>query len=287
MKAPAFVYVKPQSLNEVFDMLERCGDDAKVLAGGQSLIAALNMRLSAPRVLVDINGIAELAGIRVAGDGVRIGALTRHRALERSPEIARYLPLIHQAMPHVAHAPIRTRGSFGGSIAFADPAAELPACSLALGAEFVIGSKCGERRVAARDFFKGLYETDLRPGELLLAGEFAAIRPDYRSVFQELARRHGDYALVGLAAHARFEGGIYSDAALAFFGVGGAPVLAESAAAAIEGRPFSDETVVAAQSVLEQDLPTHEDLHASAGTRRHLARVLLGRVLRQLAQQRS
>lgn len=287
MKAPAFAYVRPRSLGETFELLDQYGEDAKILAGGQSLIAALNMRLSAPRVLVDINGIAELAGIRVAGDGVRIGVLTRHRALEHSPEIARYLPLIHQAMPHVAHAPIRNRGSFGGSIAFADPAAELPACSLALGAEFVIGSKSGERRVAARDFFKGLYETDLRPGELLLVGDFAAIGAGYRSAFQELARRHGDYALVGVAAHAKYEGGVYSDAALAFFGVGGAPVLAQSAAAAIAGRPFSDETVVAAQRVLEQDLPTHEDLHASAGTRRHLARVLLGRVLRQLVQQRS
>lgn len=285
MKAPAFAYVKPASLAEAIELLERYGEEAKILAGGQSLIAALNMRLASPRVLIDINDIPTLAGITVAGETVRIGALTRHRELERSPEIARHVPLINQALPHVAHAAIRSRGTFGGSIAFADPAAELPACSLALGAEFVIGSRASERRVAARDFFKGLYETDLRPGELLLAGEFAAIRPGYRSAFEELARRHGDYALVGVAAHAKYEGGSYADAALAFFGVGSAPVLAQGAGAAIEGRPFSEETVVAAQRALERDLPAHGDLHASAGTRLHLARVLLGRVLRRIAQE--
>lgn len=284
MKAPAFSYVKPQSLAETFELLELYGEEARVLAGGQSLIPALNMRLFAPRVLVDINGIVELSGIHVIAERLRIGALTRHRAVESSPEIARHLPLIHQAMPHVAHAAIRNRGTFGGSIAFADPASELPACSLALDAEFVIGSKGGERRVASRNFFKGLYETDLRPRELLLYGEFAAIQPGYRSAFQELARRHGDYALVGLAGHSKYMGGHYSDAALAFFGIGGAPVLAQGVAAAIEGRPFSSETVLAAQGALERDLPPHSDLHASASARLHLARVLLGRVLCQLAE---
>lgn len=284
MKAPAFSYVKPRSLAEAFKLLERYGEEARVLAGGQSLLAALNMRLSTPRVLVDINGIAELSGIRVEGERVRIGALTRHRAVERSPEVARHLPLIHQAMPHVAHAAIRNRGTFGGSIALADPAAELPACSVALDAHFVLASRSGERRIAARDFFKGLYDTDLHAGELLVAGEFAAIQPGHRSAFAELARRHGDYALVGLAAHAKYEGGLYSGAAFAFFGVGSAPVVARAAAAAIEGRQFSDETVVAAQNVLDRDLPAHSDLHASASARLHLARVLLGRVLRQLAE---
>jgi carbon-monoxide dehydrogenase medium subunit len=285
VKAPAFAYAKPQSLIEVFDLLERYGDEAKVLAGGQSLIPSLNMRLAAPKVLIDIQGLPELSGIQVSEDTVTIGATTRHLTLETSPEIARHLPLIAQALPHIAHAAVRNRGTFGGSIAFADPAAELPACSLALGAEFVIGSNSGRRRVAARDFFKGLYETDLRPGELLLAGEIAAIRPGYRSAFQELARRHGDYALIGLAAHARYEGRVYSDAALVFFGVGGAPVPAESAAGAMEGRPFSQETVIAAQRALERDLPAHSDLHASASARLHLARILLGRVLRELAQE--
>lgn len=284
MKAPAFSYVNPRSLAEAFELLERYGAEARILAGGQSLIPALNMRLSAPRVLVDINGIAELSGIHVAAERLRIGALMRHRAVERSPEIALHLPLIRQAMPHVAHAAIRNRGTFGGSIALADPAAELPACSVALDAHFVLASRNGERRIAARDFFKGLYETDLRPGEILIAGEFAAIRPGYRSAFEEIARRNGDYALVGLAAHAKYEGGLYSGAALAFFGVGSAPVLARAAAAAIEGRQFSIGTVVAAQNVIDRDLPVHSDLHASASARLHLARVLLGRALRQLAE---
>lgn len=284
MKAPAFAYANPTSLAEVFDLLERYGEEAMLLAGGQSLIAALNMRLAAPRVLVDINGIAGLEGISVAGNRVRIGALTRHRAVERSPEIARDLPLIHQAMPHVAHAPIRNRGTFGGSIAFADPAAELPACSVALDAQFVLASHSGERRVAARDFFKGLYETDLHSGELLLAGEFAPIRPGYRSAFQELARRHGDYAIVGLAAHARIEGGAFADVSLAFCGVGARPVLARVAAAALEGKAYSAAAVAAAQTALGADLAPFDDVYHAATTKMHLARVLAGRVIAQLVQ---
>lgn len=284
MKAPVFAYARPRSLGETLELLDRYGEDAKILAGGQSLIATLNMRLAAPRVLIDINYIPALAGITVAGETVRIGALTRHRALERSSEVARHVPLISKAMPHVAHAAIRNRGTFGGSIAFADPAAELPACSVALDATFVVAGKQGERRVAAREFFKGLYETDLRPGEVLVAGEFTAIKPGYRSAFQELARRHGDYALVGLAAEAKCEHGSLSDVALAFFGVGTAPLLARHAAAAIEGAVLSAQRVTAAQASLERDLAPHDDIHHSAAAKLHLARVLLGRVLEQLVR---
>lgn len=284
MKAPAFAYTRPRSLAEVFELLERYGDDARVLAGGQSLIPALNMRLAAPRVLIDINDIPVLAGITVSGETLRIGALTRHRELERSPVVARHLPLIHQAMPHVAHAAIRNRGTFGGSIAFADPAAELPACSVALDATFVIAGKEEERRVAARDFFKGLYETDLRPGELLVAGEFTAIKPGYRPAFQELARRQGDYALVGLAAQARCERGSLNDVALAFFGVGEAPVLARYTAAAIEGAALAAQTIAVAQASLGRDLAPHGDIRHSAAAKLHLARVLLGRVLGELVR---
>lgn len=284
MKAPAFAYVRAASLAQVFELLERYGDDAKILAGGQSLLAAINMRLAAPRALIDINGLSDFEGIRVAGDKLIIGALTRHRAVERSPEVARHAPLIHQAMRHVAHASIRNRGTFGGSIALADPAAELPACSVALGAEFVVAAKGGVRRVAAREFFKGLYDTDLRPGEVLIAGEIPVIRPGYRSAFQELARRHGDYAIVGLAAHGRVKGGVLSDLALAFFGVGATPVAARHAARAIEGKAFSAAAVAAAQAALDQDLAPLDDIHHSAAAKLHLARVLLGRALAALAQ---
>ncbi len=281
MKAPAFAYIKPATVDEVFGLLERYGEEARILAGGQSLIAALNMRLAAPGVLVDINGLSALSGIRVADGTLTIGALTRHRAVETSPEIARHVPLLAQALPHVAHAAIRNRGTFGGSIAFADPAAELPACCIALDAQLVIARRGGERRVPARKFFKGLYETDLTPGELLVAGEFPALAPGYRSAFQELARRHGDYAIVGLAAHAKVSGGTLSDVRLAFFGVGATPVLARGAAQALEGKPVPD-AVAAAQAALEGDLEPYGDIHNSAAARLHLARVLLGRVVAQL-----
>lgn len=283
MKAPVFSYVKPASLDEAFDVLERYGDDARLLAGGQSLVAALNMRLAAPRVLIDINGIRELSGIRVAGETVMIGALARHHEIETSPEIAHRLPLLHLAMPHVAHTAVRSRGTFGGSIAFADPAAELPACSLALDASFLIAGRRARRTVAAREFFTGLYETALAPGEILLGGEFPVARPGYRSAFQELSRRHGDYAIVGVAAHARVEDRVLSDVRLAFFGVGATPVLARTAASLLEGRIFGLQTTATAQAALDADLAPHEDTSSGARVRMHLARVLTGRALARLA----
>jgi carbon-monoxide dehydrogenase medium subunit len=277
MKAPAFAYVKAASIQEVLDLLDRYGDEAQLLAGGQSLVAALNMRLAAPRVLIDINGLGVLSEIRVARGCLSIGALVRHRTLETSPEIARHLPLIAQAAAHIGHPAVRNRGTFGGSIALADPAAELPACSLALDAHFLIATRSGERRVAASDFFKNLYETALGPAELLVAGEFPLPGADCRPAFEELARRRGDYALVGLAAHARVAERALSDLRLAFFGVGATAVLARRAAQALEGAP-AEESLRAAQAALAQDLAPSDDLHASAGARLHLARVLLGRV---------
>jgi aerobic carbon-monoxide dehydrogenase medium subunit len=285
MKAPAFAYVKPRSLAETFDLLERHGEGARLLAGGQSLMAALNMRLDEPRVLIDIGALDELSGIRVGRDGITIGALTRHRAVERSPDVARHLPLLRQAMPFVAHASIRNRGTFGGSIAFADPAAELPACCLALDATFVIRSRSGERRVAARAFFKGLYETDLRPGEVLVGCEFAQLGVDYRHSFQELARRHGDYAIVGVAACARLTGGVLNDVRLAFCGMGPTPLLAIAAAAAMDASPCSRDAVARAQALLERDLAPFDDPGQTAATKMHLARVLLGRALAQMTSQ--
>lgn len=280
MKAPAFAYVKPASLDEVFVLLDQYGDEAKILAGGQSLIAALNLRLAAPQVLIDITGLHEFSGITVSGGKLRIGALTRHRELETSSEVRRHLPLIAQALPHVAHVAIRNRGTFGGSIAYADPAAELPACSLALDAQFVLMSASGARHVPARDFFKGLYETELQAGELLVSAEFPVLQDGYRSAFRELARRHGDYAIVGLAAHAKVDGVALADVQLAFFGAGATPVLARNAAAVLEGKgaPALDE----AQRALDDDLAPFDDINASAALRMHLARVLLGRVLIEL-----
>src|SRR5687767_8445618 len=166
MKAPPFAYIRPGSLPEALELLDAYGEGAKLLAGGQSLLASLNMRLSSPEILIDIARIPELAGIRTAGDRVHIGALTTHAEIEGSPEIARHLPLLTQAAPHIAHVAIRNAGTLGGSIAMADPSAEWPACCVALDAEFVVTARAGSRRVKARNFFKGVYATDLRWNEI-------------------------------------------------------------------------------------------------------------------------
>jgi carbon-monoxide dehydrogenase medium subunit len=282
VKAPSFAYTKPVSLAEVFDLLERHGDDAKLLAGGQSLIPSLNMRLASPSVLIDITGVPGLGGIKADGDTVRIGALMTHAEIERSAEVARYLPLLAQAVKQVAHVAISNVGTFGGSIAMADPAAEYPAVCVALDAAFVLASRNGERRVSARQFFKGLYATDLRPGEVLVAGEFKAIGAGYRSAFLELARRVGDYAIVGVAAHAKLGGGKLADVRLAFLGAGDRPLLAGNAAAAVEGKAHGPAAVKAAQDALAKDLAPPADLYHSSATKLHLARVLTGRALAAL-----
>ena len=282
MKAPRFAYARPASVAQALALLAEYKDDARVLAGGQSLVPMLNFRVAAPKVLVDINRIAGLSGIKVGKDHIRIGALTRHVELERSVDIAHHLPLVAQAMPHVAHPAIRNRGTFGGSCALADPAAELPACALALGATFVVAGKKGERRIAAEDFFKGLYATALKPGELLVAAEFPLPKPGYASAFGELARRHGDYAMVGVAAHGSTKGGKFSDLRVAFFGVGDRPLLAAHFARALQGEPATASTVAAALAKLDADLAPRADLYSSAATKLHLAKVLAGRVLKQM-----
>ncbi len=282
MKAPRFAYARPASVAEALALLAQHKDDARVLAGGQSLVPMLNFRVASPKVLVDINRIAGLAGIKVAKGHVRVGALTRHVELERSADIARHLPLIASAMPHIAHPAIRNRGTFGGSCALADPAAELPACALALGATFVVAGRKGERRVAAQDFFRGLYATALKAGELLVAAEFPLPKPGYASAFGELARRHGDYAMVGVAAHGSTQGKKFSDMRVVFFGVGDRPQRAAQLERALDGRPAAAESIEAALAKLDADLSPRADLHGSAATKLHLAKVLAGRVLGQM-----
>jgi len=282
MKAPRFAYARPANMAQALALLAEHKDEARVLAGGQSLVPMLNFRVAAPKVLVDINRIGALAGIKVARDHVRIGALTRHVELERSEEIARHVPLVASAMPHVAHPAIRNRGTFGGSCALADPAAELPACALALEATFVLAGKKGERRVAAKDFFKGLYATALKAGELLVAAEFPRAKPGWASAFGELARRHGDYAMVGVAVHGSIKGGIFSDLRVAFFGVGDRPLRAAQFERALEGQPATGEALEGVLAKLDADLEPRADLQASAQTKRHLAKVLARRVLKQM-----
>src|SRR5688572_17096619 len=277
MKAPAFAYVRARSLAEALDLLEKHGEKAKLLAGGQSLIATLNMRLSAPQLLIDISRLTGLSGIQVKNGTATIGALTTHAQIERSAEIRAHLPLLAHAAPHIAHPAIRNTGTIGGSLALADPAAEWPACCVALDAQFVIAGKRGTRKIAARDFFQGLYATALRPNEVLTGIEVPIPGADYRSAFVELAQRRGDYAIVGLAALAKSSGGKLSDVRLAYLGVGAAPVLARKAMAAMEGKRAGD--AAAATTALEQDLAPSADLYSSAATKMQLARVLTGRAL--------
>jgi carbon-monoxide dehydrogenase medium subunit len=278
LKPAPFGFAKATSVEHAIALLGEHAD-ARVLAGGQSLIATLNMRLSAPKLLIDINALDELKRISLAGDWLEIGALVRHAEAERSLEIARHAPLLALALPHIAHPAIRNRGTLGGSIAYADPAAELPACLLALGGELVVASQKGKRTIKADEFFKGLFETALGPGDVLTAIRVPIARADSRYGFAELARRHGDYALVGLAATARVDGKVLRDVRLVFFGVGATPVRARTAEAAVG---LGTDPVAA----LARDLAPEGDVQASAAAKKHLAGVLLRRVAVQLAEPR-
>lgn len=275
MKPAPFAYKKARSLDEAVALLVE--KDARLLAGGQSLIATLNMRLSAPSLLIDINGLGGLDGITVKGGAVEIGALTRHAQAERSDVIAKQAPLIARAIPHIGHPAIRNRGTLGGSIAFADPAAELPACLLALDGEIDATGPKGKRTIKAQDFFKGLFETALGPQEVLTAIRVPAADNAARVGFAELARRHGDYAIVGLAACARANGKGLSDVRLAYFGVGSTPVRAKKAELAL-----ASGNIDAAIKAL--DLQPHDDVQATGKVKTHLAGVLLRRVAKQLLE---
>jgi len=277
VKPAPFAYARARSVDEAVALLGE--KDAKLLAGGQSLIASLNMRLSAPALLIDINGIGGLDGIARNGDMVEIGALTRHAAAERSDVIAQHAPLIARAMPHIGHVAIRSRGTLGGSIAFADPAAELPACLLALNGEVEVSGPKGKRTIKADDFFKGLFETALGAQDVLTAIRVPAATKETRVGFAELARRHGDYAMVGLAASAKVDGKNLKDVRLAFFGVGATPVRAKKAEAAL-----ASGDVEAAVKALDLDPP--DDVQATSAAKKHLAGVLLRRVAKQLMEAR-
>jgi carbon-monoxide dehydrogenase medium subunit len=281
MKAAAFAYVRAANLDEAISLLAAHGADAKLLAGGQSLLPMLNLRVTAPGVVVDIGGIADLRGIRIDGGMMKIGALTRHADLLMSPEIAARAPLLAKAVPHIAHPAIRNRGTIGGSLAHADPASELPACVQALGATLIARGPRGERRIAASDFFTGIYQTALAHDEMLIAVEFPVIQPDERVYFHEFARRAGDYAMAGLAAQARVAGGAITALRLAFFGVGDRATLCTQAANVLT-QHFTPARLAEAQAMLAFDLDAQSDHQASNATRMHLARVLLARCMSEL-----
>ena len=285
MKFAPFDYVRARSLSEVYDLIEAKDSDVRILAGGQSLLATLAMRLSEPSVLVDIGGLKELRFVEERNGTIHIGALTRHCELENNPLIATRLPLIAQAMPHVAHAAIRNRGTLGGSLSLADPAAELPACMVALDAAIVLASRTGERRVRAEGFFQGLYRTDIRPGELLVRVEITPYDRAWRFHFAEFSRRRGDYAMVGLAAAGRGPRGRLQELRLVFLGCGDRPVRAR-AAEVVGSRSASEprgERYSALRRALEKDLDPQSDPNASSQTRMHLAAVLADRALAALA----
>jgi len=281
MKASAFDYARAMSIEHALGLLISHGERAKLLSGGQSLLPAMNMRLTAPELLVDIGGLAELGGIAVKSGILTIGALTRHVDLLRSPEIAEHAPLLRDAVAHVAHPAIRNRGTIGGNLAQADPASELPACMLALGATIVVRGPDGKRRIAADEFFLGIYETALGPHDLLAAIELSTAPKGVRHFFHEFARRRGDYAIVGLAAQSVVEDDRFSDLRLGYFAAGDRPVLAKVADRLL-GIAITPAALSEACSALDQELDPLEDQQATPAMRRHLAKVLLRRCVSSL-----
>jgi carbon-monoxide dehydrogenase medium subunit len=287
MKAPPFAYTRARSLAEVFDLLEQHGDDAKILAGGQSLMPALNMRLSSPTLLIDISRLGEhlrtLAGITVQDDHVHIGALTTHAEVGDSADIRNHLPLLADAAQHIAHPAIRNAGTFGGSLAMADPAAEWPACCVTLDAQITLASQSGTRRVAAREFFQGLYATAMKPNEVLTEVVIPIPGAGYRHAFLELARRRGDYAIVGVAALGKVVNGSFSDLRLTYLGAGEKPVYATKISQVFVFKGYYENSLKEAQALLTSELDPSADLYSSAETKLHLACVMTARAMKQLA----
>jgi len=277
VKPAPFAYERANSLDHAIELMGV--EDARLLAGGQSLIATLNMRLSRPQLIVDINRVPRLDHITSSNGQIEIGALVRYAQAERSADIAAHAPLIAKALPFIGHPAIRNRGTIGGSIAFGDPAAELPACFVALDGEAVIAGPSGTRVVKADAFYKGLFESALTPRDVLTAIRIPMATSETRTAFAELARRHGDYAMVGLAATARAAGKALSDVRLVFFGVGTTPVRARTAEAALAAGD-----VEAAANAVATDLDPPDDVQATGAVKRQLAQVLLKRAAGELME---
>jgi len=279
VKPPAFEYVAVASTEEAVAQLAAHGDDARLLAGGQSLMPILNMRLATPGRLVDLNRVGALSYIVERRGGVAIGAMTRQRTAERSELVATAVPLLAEALPWVGHTAIRNRGTIGGSLAHADPAAELPAVAVCLDARFTVRGEAGERTLAAREFFRGYLTTALAPTELLTEVWFPSALLGSGAAWIEFACRHGDYALVGVAAVVTLEGSTVRRASLAVTGVDGVPVRAIDAERLLIGAPLSAESMAAAAESVRRPLEPQDDIHATAAYRRHLAGILTVRAL--------
>lgn len=281
MKPPRFEYHDPSTLAEALDLLEAYGGDAKVLAGGQSLVPALNMRLTAPKALVDLNRIPDLSYIRQEGGELAIGAMTRHAEVEHSPVVASAQPLLREAVRHVGHLAIRNRGTVGGSLAHADPAAELPAVWACLDGRFRIASRHGVREVGPEDFFLLYFTTSIQPHEVLVEVRLPVLPPGTGYAFVELARRHGDFALAGVACTVRLAGdGTVAGARIALTGVGPVPVRARQAEDLLRGERPDEKLLAAAGQKVREAVEPESDVHATSEYRRHLADVLTRRALR-------
>jgi aerobic carbon-monoxide dehydrogenase medium subunit len=288
VKAGDFAYIRVQSVVEAVAAFRACEGEPRYLAGGQSLLPSMNLRLQSPTLLIDIARIESMRGVERRGGEIRVGALTRHAEILASPVIAREAPLLFAAAPWVAHPAIRNKGTIGGSLALADPASEFPAVALALGARIELDDGDRKRFVPAEDFFLDLYETAIEPGEILTAVWFPCATPETRFAFDELSRRRGDYALVGMAAAARLRGEVVEDIRLVFFSVGPTPTRVRNAEAALRGKTLSETNIATCQAALAQDLAdASEDVQTSAATRRHLAGVLLRRQLAGLRPARA
>ena len=283
MKNPPFVYHRPESLTDALALLAEHGDDAKVLAGGQSLLPVMALRLGRPEHVVDIGRIAELSTLDAGPGGTTIGALVRHVEAERSAAVAEHAPLVAAAAPHIGHRAIRTRGTLVGSVAHADPAAEMPAVCRALDATMVAASADGTREIAAADFFEGYLTTALEPTEILTEIRLPAWSADAGGAVVEISRRHGDYALVGLACTVEVSGGSIRSAALSFFGADSTPVRVADAEAALVGQTPGDDAFAAAAEIVSAQLDPPSDVHGTTNYRKHIAGVLTRRGLAEAA----
>ena len=283
MKPAPFKYLAPNTVEEALTCLVEHGYDAKVLAGGQSLIPVMNFRLAQPAVLVDLNNISELFFIRPDGNGLRMGAMTRQVQVEKDPLVAERAPLVHAAMPWVAYPQVRTRGTFGGSIVHADPSAELPAVCVAMKGRFRLRGLSGERWVSAQDFYVDLFTTALEPDELLVEIALPAMPARSGWSFMEISRRHHDFAMAGVAAVVTMDAaGQCQEARTVFFSVGDGPMYAERAEAILKGTTPTPEAIQQAAEVASQeDVDPGNDIHATAEYRRHLVKVLTQRALEQ------
>ena len=288
MKPAPFEYQAPDSIEEALLLLQNSGSDAKLLAGGQSLVPAMNFRVVQPSMLIDLNRVKELSYVREDSDRVRIGAMTRERTLEDEPLISRRYPLLAEAMPHVAHPQIRNRGTLGGSLANADPAAELPVIMLALGARLKARSVDSERWVEARNFFSGMFMTDLAETEMLVEIELPSLPVRTGWSFQEVAPRAGDYALMGVATLVTLDdAGKCNDAKLVYLNAGDGPVDATEAAQLLKGEALTDELIDSAAALASgQEITPFGNIHASMDYQRHLANVLTRKGLK-IALQRA